>query len=684
MFASYKLFWKNYFNYKGTASKKEFWWSFLINLVLWFVITIALRTLSQTLFNTNGTFTVTSGNILGIVAMVLLAILSLGTLSCSVRRLRDGGYPWPYLFFVLIPVCGIFMMIALLAEDQGANCKKKGHKWEWKKELCKNVCAKCGMTQERHDFDGCTCRVCGKRQDSNHRFTKYDREKCQETCEICGKTQPRHDWNHCTCRVCGQKRDSNHDFKRLPGVCRERCSVCGKERPAAHLFDANGVCTVCGLTDPKPFTLKDMTSSELESLRFACNIMSKLDSLNAQNRNAYRQLSGSLGNNTKLDAADLALIAVASSQVGQALTSNTTVTNFSNNDLNALSLRLHLINLMGATTKLKTLLENMTKAKAEVNAAQEKRAQQTFVKKPLSAFPSYDESYQGYVKGGVCDVCNQPLDGIKAYAVDNKTFYDSPEYFEHLKNVQKKLFGLELTRAEYENRRKMDTSPGSAVCENCIHLFADMAGVVSTDASGAKKYYEASNLGSRHDTCDKAMGYWLGERPNKAVKPPFTLFTMPTQESGEEALLELPFIHRASDTGKLICDRIMTFGVYEVTENKKPTGTYEAIVCGSDLTAEEFEAAEAALLKHGGKRKNAQKPEGEVKPVLVENGNPELVKFKENLTRGDATYVVHTAPTKADALAFLQKKTVKTLSRYLVVDTPEGNLGRDINGIYEE
>ena len=128
----------------------------------------------------------------------------------------------------------------------------------------------------------------------------------------------------------------------------------------------------------------------------------------------------------------------------------------------------------------------------------------------------------------------------------------------------------------------------------------------------------------------------------------------------------------------------MTYGVYEVTENKKPTGTYEALVCGSDLSQAEFEAAEAALEKHGGKRKNALKPEGEVKPVLVENGNPELVKFKENLTRGDSTYVVHTAPTKADALAFLQKKTVKTLSRYLVVDTPEGNLGRDINGIYEE
>ena len=673
MLASYKLFWKNYFNYKGTASKKEFWWPCFVNLILWVVVIYAFSAMARKAPSAAAAMT------WRVAAAVILAILSLGTLSCSVRRLRDGGYPWYYLFIMLIPVFGVFIMLAYLVADQGANCKKKGHKWVWHKERCQNVCANCGMTQELHDFDGCTCRVCGKRRDSNHRFTQYDRAKCLETCEICGKTQPRHDWNHCVCKVCGQKRDSNHDFKRLPGVCREKCSVCGKERGAAHMFDANGVCTVCGFKDPKPFTLKDMTQNELDALRFACDIMGKLDSLSWENRNTYKRLSGSLGNNTKLDAGDLALVAVAASQVGQALSSDKNVTNFSNNNnnINTLVMRLHLVNLIGATNKIKTMLDNLGKVKA----AEEKKA---FVKKPLSAFPSYDESYQGYVKGGVCDVCNQPLDGVKAYAVDNKTFYDSPEYFEHLKAFQKKVFGLELTRAEYENRRKMDTSPGSAVCENCIHLFADMAGVVSTDAKGEKKYYEASNLGSRHDTCDKAMGYWLGERPNKAVKPPFTLFTMPTQESGEEALLELPFFHRASDTGKIICDRIMTYGVYEVTENKKPTGTYEALVCGSDLSQAEFEAAEAALEKHGGKRKNALKPEGEVKPVLVENGNPELVKFEENLTRGDSTYVVHTAPTKADALAFLQKKTVKTLSRYLVVDTPEGNLGRDINGIYEE
>ena len=199
MLASYKLFWKNYFNYKGTASKKEFWWPCFVNLILWVVVIYAFSAMARKAPSAAAAMT------WRVAAAVILAILSLGTLSCSVRRLRDGGYPWYYLFIMLIPVFGVFIMLAYLVADQGANCKKKGHKWVWHKERCQNVCANCGMTQELHDFDGCTCRVCGKRRDSNHRFTQYDRAKCLETCEICGKTQPRHDWNHCVCKVCGRQ-----------------------------------------------------------------------------------------------------------------------------------------------------------------------------------------------------------------------------------------------------------------------------------------------------------------------------------------------------------------------------------------------------------------------------------------------------------------------------------------------
>ena len=95
-------------------------------------------------------------------------------------------------------------------------------------------------------------------------------------------------------------------------------------------------------------------------------------------------------------------------------------------------------------------------------------------KKPLSAFKSYDESYEGYVKGGVCDVCNKSLEGKKAYAVPNDVFYASKDYRDHLKKLQKDLFGLALTDKDIDFRAAQDKSPGSAVCEDCMPMFAAM------------------------------------------------------------------------------------------------------------------------------------------------------------------------------------------------------------------
>lgn len=95
-----------------------------------------------------------------------------------------------------------------------------------------------------------------------------------------------------------------------------------------------------------------------------------------------------------------------------------------------------------------------------------------------------------------------------------------------------------------------------------------------SQAKQEKTWTEADNMGSRQETISQAMSYWMMERPRLSVKPPFTMFVMPSGEVAVEAMLELPFIHRAADSGKLICERMMTFGCYEVTENGKPTGQY--------------------------------------------------------------------------------------------------------------
>ena len=48
------------------------------------------------------------------------------------------------------------------------------------------------------------------------------------------------------------------------------------------------------------------------------------------------------------------------------------------------------------------------------------------------------------------------------------------------------------------------------------------------------------------------------------------------------------------------------------------------------------------------------------------------------------SYEVYRAKTAQDAREFLDRKPVAKPLHYLVVETPEGNWGKDINGMYKE
>jgi hypothetical protein len=60
------------------------------------------------------------------------------------------------------------------------------------------------------------------------------------------------------------------------------------------------------------------------------------------------------------------------------------------------------------------------------------------------------------------------------------------------------------------------------------------------------------------------------------------------------------------------------------------------------------------------------------------------VKFKaEDVSNGN-TYLVYTASSRNRALEFLRAKEVKEEREYLIVETPEGNLGKDLIIIFDE
>lgn len=89
-----RLFFENYFNFTGRATKSEYWWAFLFNFVVSFVL----------------------GNIPYIGTLLSLVLLIPG-LSVCVRRLHDTGKSWVYYLWNLLPLVGSIILIVQLCKD---------------------------------------------------------------------------------------------------------------------------------------------------------------------------------------------------------------------------------------------------------------------------------------------------------------------------------------------------------------------------------------------------------------------------------------------------------------------------------------------------------------------------------------------------------------------------------------
>ena len=99
MMNEYINMWKNYVNFSARTTVRGCWMAFLFNVIAAFVI----------------------GFIAGITgALVLSSLFSLATLlpllAIQVRRLRDAGKHWAYIFITLIPLVGIILYIIALCK----------------------------------------------------------------------------------------------------------------------------------------------------------------------------------------------------------------------------------------------------------------------------------------------------------------------------------------------------------------------------------------------------------------------------------------------------------------------------------------------------------------------------------------------------------------------------------------
>ena len=117
MINAYKNFFKNYAEFTGRSTRPDFWWVWLGNLILsipfWIIYfyTVFLSTVMDSVSDSasEATFMV-FGLVVIIYAIFYLAIL-VPTLALSVRRLRDAGFHWAFIFLRFAPMGGIALLI---------------------------------------------------------------------------------------------------------------------------------------------------------------------------------------------------------------------------------------------------------------------------------------------------------------------------------------------------------------------------------------------------------------------------------------------------------------------------------------------------------------------------------------------------------------------------------------------
>ncbi len=93
---------RKYAEFMGRAGRDEFWWWALFNVL----VVGALNLFNVIRIGENAYLGSLLAGLWGVAVL-------LPSLAVSVRRLRDAGYAWGWLFFVLVPFAGAVLLIIL-------------------------------------------------------------------------------------------------------------------------------------------------------------------------------------------------------------------------------------------------------------------------------------------------------------------------------------------------------------------------------------------------------------------------------------------------------------------------------------------------------------------------------------------------------------------------------------------
>ena len=120
MFKSYFTAWKKAFKFQGRSTRKDYWFfqliSFLITLLFLLLNVIQNVLITYSFSSDNDFFQILSTfiNILSFIPAIIILGSIWVALPLTVRRIRDVGMNWQWIFLVSIPYIGIIFILIFL------------------------------------------------------------------------------------------------------------------------------------------------------------------------------------------------------------------------------------------------------------------------------------------------------------------------------------------------------------------------------------------------------------------------------------------------------------------------------------------------------------------------------------------------------------------------------------------
>ena len=117
MINAYKNFFKGYAEFTGRSTRSDYWWVWLGNFILsipfWIIYfyTVFLSTVMDSIDDSVSEATFMVLGLVVIIYVVFFLAILVPTLALSVRRLRDAGFHWAFIFLRFAPMGGIALLI---------------------------------------------------------------------------------------------------------------------------------------------------------------------------------------------------------------------------------------------------------------------------------------------------------------------------------------------------------------------------------------------------------------------------------------------------------------------------------------------------------------------------------------------------------------------------------------------